>query len=123
MFTLNFKELCDFFGNSESTVKQKFKRKQEEYARKGIDITKNGRGASATYDLNLNANWIGEVPTTTAEAKQNLSMLAETHEICYGCKKYIVDSPNRIFVPSASGKSEILAYCCDECLEEYHFYL
>lgn len=123
MFVLNFKEVCEFFGNSENTVKQKFKRKQEEYDRKGITVVKTGRGMAAKYELSINSNWFGEIPSTIEGLKAAIEERDKSYQLCYGCKKYLTGATTRLSVPSASGKSEIMAYCCEDCLEEYHFHI
>lgn len=132
MITTDFKGICEFFENAESTVKQKFGRKQEQYRQIGIIVEKSGRGKAASYSVDLDLNIIKnltnlEYPNaieTLEDIKKLKAWVQENSEYCYMCKKWISkNSSHRIAVPSASGMSEILCYCCNDCYEDgYHTY-
>lgn len=123
MFKLNFKELCEFFGNSESTVKQKLKRKQEEYAKKGVIVSKEGRGVNAIYTIEIDSNWVGDTPQSISEIRSTLDENGQKYSVCHGCGHYLTGNRNRLVIPSKSGKTELIDYCCDSCLEDLHYYL
>lgn len=132
MITTDFEGICKFFENAESTVRQKFGRKQEQYRQIGIIIEKSGRGKAASYSVDLDLNIIKnltnlEYPNTIEtleDVKKLKAWVQENSEYCYVCKKWISkNSSHRIAVPSASGMSEILCYCCNDCYEDgYHAY-
>lgn len=132
MFVTDFPGICNFFENAESTVKQKFKRKQEQYNQLGIAVEKQGRGKAATYSINVDLNIIKtlvgskEIPqfNSIEDIKKLKSWVMSNSEFCFGCKKWInKDKSFRIAVPSASGQSEILCACCEDCYNEgYHIY-
>ena len=118
MFKLNLGELCEFFGNSESTVKQKLKRKQVEYAKKGVIVSKEGRGVNAIYTIEVDSNWVGDKPQSVSEIRKVLDENSQKYSVCHGCGHYLTGISHRLFVPSKSGKSELIVYCCDECLKD-----
>ena len=61
---------------------------------------------------------------TLEDVKKLKAWVQENSEYCYVCKKWVSkNSSHRIAVPSASGMSEILCYCCNDCYEDgYHTY-
>ena len=50
---MTLQEMCLLLGKSESTMKQKFKRTQENLAKKGFTLIKIGQGESADYQVIL----------------------------------------------------------------------
>jgi AraC-like DNA-binding protein len=48
---MTLKEVCKALGKSESTLKNAFKRTQENLAKKGIILTKEGIGRDANYTI------------------------------------------------------------------------
>ena len=133
MFITDFSGICKFFENAESTVKQKFKRKQEQYGQLGIPVKKNGRGKAANYSVTVDWAIVKELTDMEYskeikcldDIKELKSWIMENSEFCYCCKKWINKrEATWIAIPSASGQSEIACKCCDTCLEEgYHAYM
>lgn len=130
MFVTDFPGICNFFENAESTVKQKFKRKQEQYKQLGIMIDKQGRGKAATYSVNVDLNIIKTIVdkpypnelSTLNDVKDLKNWIAANSEYCFVCKKWInKNNSNRIVLPSASGKTELLCACCNSCFEDGYY--
>lgn len=48
---MTLKEVCKILGKSETTLITSFKRTQENLAKKGIVLTKNGVGKNANYTI------------------------------------------------------------------------
>lgn len=133
MFITNFSGICKFFENAESTVKQKFSRKQEQYNQLGILVKKNGRGKAANYSIEVDMSIVKELTDTNypkevnslEDVKELKDWVMENSEFCYCCKKWInKKDATWIVIPSSTGQSEIACKCCNKCLEEgYHIYM
>ena len=48
---MTLQEVCKFLGKSETTLITSFNRTQENLAKKGILLTKKGRGKKAIYNI------------------------------------------------------------------------
>ena len=48
---MTLQEVCKVLGKSESTIKNAFKRTQDNLAKKGIILTKEGIGKDAVYEI------------------------------------------------------------------------
>lgn len=48
---MTLQEVCKVLGKSESTIKNAFKRTQDNLAKKGIILTKEGTGKDAVYEI------------------------------------------------------------------------
>lgn len=48
---MTLQEVCKVLGKSESTIKNAFKRTQDNLAKKGIILTKEGTGKDAIYEI------------------------------------------------------------------------
>lgn len=48
---MTLQEVCKILGKSENTLKTNFKRTQENLAKKGIILTKEGIGPTAIYNI------------------------------------------------------------------------
>lgn len=46
-------ELCQILNRSRSTLMTNFTRTQQAFAKKGVVISKQGKGASATYSIKI----------------------------------------------------------------------
>lgn len=74
LMLLNAKELCDLLQISESTLRTKFKRTQENAKKDGYIITKKGRGKSSYYEVIVEKGSTELAETIFQENKEDIKV-------------------------------------------------